>query len=278
MEKESSLKQWMKDVIAIAKHKEGNKPPHRRSLRDMAVRNYNPQYLEERQTVLMWSMFGALGIVLFLLLFMSIDVHMPRSSGFLVTGVYLVSLTLCLVIPSLLHEAIYLRVRGVRDYFVAAERDTLVFDEFAIDSGDDGGSDDDGSGGNGNSGDQEWSCEADDVCDCGDDCENRKDGKCCGKRYAKSGTQIVDASEIESDLEAGRLIIDRVGTSLIARMASEACDLGNEIASAANKATDRLAQAMFGGYDRMGGYDRAPAYAFGGYDRTGGYDRMGGYD
>ncbi len=261
MKKESSLKRWMKDVIAIAKHKEGKKLPHRRSLRDMAVRNDNPQYLERRQTVLMWSMFGALGIVLLLMLFMIMDVHMSRASGLLAAGVYVVALTSCLVIPSLIHDAIYERVGEVRDYFIAAERDGLVFDE---DASDDGDGDDDTFRCDGEGAEFDRS-EDDNECHCGPDCRNREKGACCrgSKRELK----------LNFEPKAGELLLDSAGRTF-ARLASDARSLADEIARKTDEAADELSKVLFGGFagNKKSRLQFAAACSFGG----GGFSKFGG--
>ncbi len=121
--------------------------------------------------------------------------------------------------------------------------------------------DDDDSDSNGGSGDE---------CNCGPDCENPKNGTC----YRRPHREQI---ELEFNVETGKLICEpeksAFGTSLFALVKREACELGNEIASAANQVVDGLAQAMFGGMKQS---HRAFMYASATQEGGGIFGRTGG--
>ncbi|MBD3281487.1 hypothetical protein GF391_01950 [Candidatus Uhrbacteria bacterium] len=111
-----------------------------------------------------------------------------------------------------------------------------------------GGNGDDDSNGTGNDGDnnngnQEWSC---------------------------NGSQ--------SDLEAGRLIIDRAGTGLITRMASDAREFVSELAGKANESADALSNALFGGCEKSHLEYAVALQMGGGFSKfRGGFSKGGGF-
>ncbi|MDF1497253.1 MAG: hypothetical protein P1P90_04285 [Patescibacteria group bacterium] len=84
-------------------------------------------------------------------------------------------------------------------------------------------------------------------CNCGPECENRKNGTCCRRPRRE---QI----ELEINAETGKLVCkpekSAFGASLLVLLKRESRDIGNQIVCTANTVVDNLAQAMFGGMNQ----------------------------
>lgn len=222
------MKTYFLDILSIVKHKEGMKPPHRRSLRDMAVRNFRRDHDKRMQAVGRNFLVASFAYLILFLCLIATRTDFLGFSGPLGVALSMVAyfggFFAIMSLPVLVLNAKHRRIADIRDYFL-----------FVKISKKDSDSNGDIDGKNSR-------------CHCGPDCRNRENGTCC--RDSKRA-QI----ELATDPKTGKLILDqRTGTSLLALLKREAREFGIEIASAANQAADRLAQAMFCGKMLLSGF------------------------